>query len=876
MMPTALFVSASVAAAPFECWNGGQRPEGIAVPEQYDSFGATRGMMRVAKLGDSKWDNTDGHDLREVKTEGELNVLVVLVNFQDVKFTVGTDSRQVIDDMLNKPGFNKYGATGSAFDFYHATSFGQFSPKFHVYGPVQLDKNEVDYVKTTETYTDPTTGKDVAVYAPGRMVEEAVRKLDEVVNFADFDSNKDGAVDFVYFFFPGKGATTGGNKNTTIWPHAFTLTSAIGYPVELDGVSINRYATSSELGSNNRLSGVGTFCHEFGHVLGLPDLYDTKNNNGTQSDCFTPGTFDTMDGGNYNNDEHTPAHFSGYEKYALEWMLPVDVAGTADVTMLPLGVRNFAYKVATKSNEKEYFILEARHRQGWDAYLEGEGLAVWHIDFNSDVWANNSVNNNANHQRIDLVEADDAHATSNRNGDLFPGSTSICEYSPNISPTFLDWSGKTTGYELASIVRHPDGAVSFSILAEDGKLMPGMDLASPAPRVGGVKGESATIVWDAVEGAQSYRLNVYPLASFDGNNIASFVDGYYFRDLGNVVSAEITGLKPGVAYGITLYALNEKNASRSGDGLEFTTISDNFAAAASGIYAEAAEEGTLLRWDEVEGAKQYLLTVGDYKAGETSSVATCDFTGNKPGDGWSGNGAYETRSNNCGAAAPSYRLSNNGSYLETCEYDKDIKSLSYWSRKRYSDGEGYLDFYSVDADGALHFLARSGDFGADCHVDFPAGVRKLRIVYTLKASGLDAYLDDMKLALAECGGIVPLSGYDNLKVGTTSVVVAGLEAGRSYSASVVAENTDGDHSGSRICSFVAGNGGSGVEEIGAGQGCGFEVSGGMLIPTDPTAEYYLYDLSGRCVGNRVKGAMPLPGTGVYVVKTSGIAIKVIN
>ncbi|MDE6810914.1 MAG: M6 family metalloprotease domain-containing protein, partial [Muribaculaceae bacterium] len=436
----------------FYCFRGMEASDINYLPAET----AKRPQLRLQKLGNSKFDNTDGHDLREVKTEGDYRILVILVNFKDIKFSSQWgDSKELINDMLNGENFNFQGATGSVNNYFRRVSSGQFNPIFDVVGPVNLSKNEIEYVTTNPD--DVQIGPDgnpildsdykpTPVYSPGRMVEEAVKALEGQIDFSQYDSDNDGLVDFVYLFFAGVSATTGGTQANNIWPHAFTLTSAIGAPVQVDGVAVNRYCTSSELGSSHSLAGIGTFCHEFAHVLGLPDFYDTANNNGRPSSCFTPGCYSSMDAGYYNNDEHTPPVYSSYEQYSLEWMKPAALSGTGTYTLLPIEARPFAYQVSSPSNPQEYFLLEARGNSYLDRYLKGHGLLVWHIDFDLKIWDSNKPNNEANHQHIDVVEADNNKTESTRDGDTFPGASGICEFTTGINPTFKDWKGEALGY----------------------------------------------------------------------------------------------------------------------------------------------------------------------------------------------------------------------------------------------------------------------------------------------------------------------------------------------------------------------------------------------------------------------------------------------
>ncbi len=843
----------------------------------------------AVKLGDSKYDNADGHDLREVRTEGELRVLVLLVEFPDARFSVSDDPRKLIDDMLNQPGFSQADATGSVRDYYEAVSFGQFHPVFDVHGPIMMDRPEVDYVKVSETVIDPETGREKDVYPAGRMIEEAVRKIDSEVNFADYDTNGDGVADFVYVFFAGRGATTGGDVNTTIWPHAYTLTSALGAPVELDGVKVDRYATSAEKGSNNRLSGIGTFCHEFGHVLGLPDLYDTSNN-GTASKCFTPGAYSCMDAGNYNNGEHTPPVFSAYERYALEWMCPVTLTGGGEVTLLPVEADNFAYKIPSLSNPKEYFLFENRGGLRYDAHLPARGLAVWHIDFNESVWAENRPNNVANHQRIDLVEADGDLTESSRAGDLFPGSAGVCEYEASLTPSFLSWDNRSTGFGIADMRLHPDGALTMTVKADDGREMEGLALPAPEPKVKGAGEDHVLLQWPAVDGADVYRLSIYELSSLDGSSIGKFADGWWMADItadvaqsDGVCTFKADGLKKDTWYGVNVYAQSPLNSSRSEDGLAFHTHGAPLEHDAPGMYVAGAEEGVVLSWDTLEGADKYEWEVGVLLGCENAQTFKTTFDGSELPEGWEGNGTYDSRAAYC-VEAPSYVFPSAGSWLQTFPASNDafniIEEVSFWARQRYSDARGILDFYSVLPSGELRHVGRMDDFtnkGDYYAIAFPEIVTTLRMVYTPLSTGLSLYIDDVRIREVGKSAL-----YDMMRGETadTSVFVDVRQQGYDYTwtfATHVRAAKDGvTGPWSEVVEFVQADlQTSGIQGVESVEEIAFAVSDGVLIPSDPDAAYSLYSADGRTVAVGARGAMPLPGRGVYVAVTGAGARRVI-
>lgn len=846
-----------------------------------------RKAMRVDKLGNSKWDNTDGHDIREVPTQGDYKVLVILVDFADARFSVNNgDPYPLVNNMLNGENYDYNGATGSANAFYRTISNGQFNPQFNLYGPVHLDHNEDYYVRTTDGtrpnypkqyYTDPNDpSKEIEVYYPGLMVKEAVEKLNGEINFADYDSNGDGMVDFVYFFHAGKGATTGGDPKKVIWPHAFTLNSALGQTVSLDGVEVNRYATSAELGRNNKLSGIGTFTHEFAHVLGLPDLYDTANN-GSASKCFTPGTFDCMDGGNYNNNEHTPPLFSGYERYALEWMLPVTITGSADITLLPLSARNFAYKVET-SRPQEYFILEARAPYGNDKFIEGWGLAAWHIDFNLDVWNRNSPNNSASHQRIDIIEADNQLDASSRSGDLFPGTQAVCEFQSNVSPNFIDWNNKSTGYEISKIASNFDGTVTLTITADSGKKMEGSSIDAPQPIIRSTGSDSFFMDWEPVKGAKGYMVSVYEADKCDGISISEYVDGFYFKDIENETSITVEGLLPGVEYNAMVYAYNDVNASRAAYPVSTTALAADFEKASPNIYLYADNGVADIRWDAIEDADDYKLTVAQLSDYKTSVAESTGFDNTDIPIGWSSNARFEYRDRYCGESSPALKMETNGLIIRTPLMDKDIHSLSFTGRIQYDEDPYTLDVYGQKADGTSNWILRYSEMDASLkshEIVIPEGYRQISLFYNMLATGQFMFMDDVKVNIADSytTEVVPEDAVNYAE--PTRAFVSGLKPDTEYVAYVTPLKDNKEGMTSRKVAFRISQLPSEVEDIYSElTGNGFTTIGMTVIPANEDMEYDVYSIDGMILAGNHRGNITLPSKGIYVLRSAGKSLKI--
>lgn len=386
---------------------------------------------------------------------GSPKAIIILVEYQDVKFKT-ENPYEYFNALLNEEGFSQYNATGSVLDWFRDNSKGQFTPEFDLYGPVTLP-NEMSYYGKNDRW-----GNDAN---PEQMVIHACDILDETVDFSQYDTDGDGKVDNIYVFYAGYGEADGGGSNT-VWPHSWDITSAGSKRYRYDGVIIDHYACSNEVDHYTRKpDGIGTFVHEFSHVLGLPDLYQTDGGTG----CFTPGSYSVLDYGPYNNDGRTPPNYSSYELYALDWITPIPL-DRSDIYELPnLADSHEAYILPT-DNTNEYYLFENRQKTGNDKYIPGHGMLVWHIDYKPMKWEYNEVNNTKSHQYVDLVEADNIQSQSSTRGDTFPGSENVTEFTFSSAPSLKSWSGESLKFGLYDISENND-IISFKGL-KDGEDLP--------------------------------------------------------------------------------------------------------------------------------------------------------------------------------------------------------------------------------------------------------------------------------------------------------------------------------------------------------------------------------------------------------------------
>lgn len=375
--------------------------------------------------------------------------LVILVSFKDLAF--GT-SRVTIDSMMNGKNFSRsYSYTengkvynimaqGSAWQYFHDVSMGQYSPKFDVVGPVKISQNMKYYG------ANDNSGNDLRAEA---MIQEACKLANSQcgVDFSQYDNDNDGQVDFVYVVYAGYGEADTDDENT-VWPHSYCLSQA-GYNLTLNGKKIDLYACSSELnGSSQRYDGIGTFCHEFSHVMGLPDLYTNVSRHKTL------GAWDILDYGPYNNNGNTPPSYSAYERFFVGWLTPELLTEAKQVRLENLTTGNKACLISTTNQHNlqgndpdptSFYLLENRQQTGWDTYIPGHGLMLTKIDYSYDSWEGNTVNDKKTAMGVDIIEADGKTAYSYYNGkpgDLFPaGATEYTKIANHIITSITETDG---------------------------------------------------------------------------------------------------------------------------------------------------------------------------------------------------------------------------------------------------------------------------------------------------------------------------------------------------------------------------------------------------------------------------------------------------
>lgn len=389
---------------------------------------------------------------RAAAMEGQKKGLVLLVNFADNTFTT-PNLQAYYQRFFNEAGFNEGGMAGSVHDYFLDQSYQRLSVSFDVVGPITLSQ-KMAY------YGGPAMGDSDNMDHVLEMVAEACRKADAQVNFADYDWDGDGEVDQVYIVYAGYGEASGGDDDT-IWPHEYGLGDQA---IELDGVTVNTYACSNELNTDGTTTGIGTACHEFSHCLGLADHYDTSGRGNR-----TPGAWDLMASGSYNNNQCTPVGYTAFERWQSGWLTPRELTQPTVVTaMKPIDVEPQAYFLSNDNNPREFYIIENRQASKWNRYPGGHGLLIMHVDYDPLYFAYNVVNADASRLRMQVVAADGS-VGGHYEGDTWPGSGRKTRLTDDSSPAATVYAGDrddnfTLGKPLTDIVESTDGTVSFAAL----------------------------------------------------------------------------------------------------------------------------------------------------------------------------------------------------------------------------------------------------------------------------------------------------------------------------------------------------------------------------------------------------------------------------
>lgn len=787
--------------------------------------------------------NPQKEKLNNFPTIGEVHSLVILVQFADTKFsTVGSDAHQFFNNMLNEPGFTySNGANGSARDFYLNSSNGRFQPQFDVIGPVTLP----------EKYSYYGANQGSSVDNPARLeqfVREACTLADPLVDFSQYDHNQDGYIDNIYFFYAGKGEADSGDGNA-IWPHSAyysDMAKDAGLSetsLKLDGVEVGNYTCSNEINGTlitPQPAGIGTFVHEFGHVLGLADHYDVNYGMTT----FAPGSFDTMAQASYNNNGNTPAAFSAYERACLGWLdLTVLKNGVDSLNVLPdLNDSNKAYVVPVGgTNDEEYFIMENRQKKGWDAFIPGHGMLLWHIDYDAKAWEKNELNITGTHQRVDIVEADNKLTDNTRAGDPFPGTSNVTQCN------LTSWAGG----KVMSLddIEEKDGIINLML----GGL--NLKLNTPDVKVTEIQDSSIVVGWTDVPVAKRYVLNISSVVNGKKESLPLYNNKVYTAAQ---PSLHVEGLSPETTYEITLQA-NRGSYSSDVYTQQLTTAAIPFSKYyVTDVKATAVgKTGFTASWKGMEAADDYVVTLHKLVYATEATQKGYDFSKELEGmpSLWKTNGNLSM--NNYGEESPCLRLNKIDTYLKMASAGNRISSVKFFAKSSSSTKATLaVEAYQNGEWKQIATLQGGADMasGDTYSYDLPELADSVRLNVIQRTSGA-FYIDDVLLG---CNALIhePVAAYQKVSTnGKTEFAFSGLETDATY-ALVVNASKKGELSYSSKELIVTPASSTGISSVTA--------------TPSRNGQKRFYDLNGRRVSAKEMRH------GIYIVKQGNSVYKIVR
>ncbi len=490
--------------------------------------------------------------LKSASVTGTKKFICILIGFTDQAFT---KTNADFENLFNQVGYATDGATGSVYDYYAENSYGQLNLSVTVAGPYTAAHNMAYYG------ANDASGNDINAQS---LVNEAVTLADPSVNYADFDNDRDGSVDGVYVIHSGFGEEAGAPSNN-IWAHNSAIPA-----VTMDEKIISNYACSAELRgvSGTGMIRIGAICHEFGHILGATDYYDT--NYATDGSNSGTGSWDLMGDGSWNNSGATPAHHNPYNKiFTFGWATAKKVTAGANITMNDAERNGNSFYMISTATPNEFFLCENRQKQNFDSYIPGHGLVIYHVDGNFITTNGNKINSGS-HQGMypvcanatDLPPAN--YGIINSSGLPFPGSSNKTSFTDNTIPNAKSWASDLTGCPITGITENTIlKTVSFS-----SPVLPGRPIAPIAYEATNRVKNGFSANWQPSAAASGYQLDISTNAEF-----TSFVAEWNKKDVGNVTSFRITALDSSSEYFYRVSAYNTGGTSDNSNTIALKTTS---------------------------------------------------------------------------------------------------------------------------------------------------------------------------------------------------------------------------------------------------------------------------------------------------------------
>lgn len=423
---------------------------------------------------------------------GTPKAVVILAEFQDTPFTI-TNPRRSFEQYLNGKGRSVNYDNGEASNlssvaqYFSDMSFKKFIPQFDIYGPVKLPDSLKYYGGNSYNKNGDLIQTDVHF---GNLIKDACTLMNDSLDFSAYDANNDGYVDLVYIVYAGFSESLSGNSSDCIWPK-----SGFQNFGKFDGKTVARYGVNNELNGTPgtysnpplyRINGIGLFCHEFSHTLGLPDLY--QSNDQACDNNHEMEFWDLMDGGEYTKNGNVPTPYTAWEREAMGWMNIETLSEQGQLQLTPIQEGGKAYRIVNDNATNEYYIIENIQERGWyDAKsngnsIKGHGMLVYHVDYNKSYFTlGQKPNETKNHPRMTIVAADGllqsldnseslTHYYQEMNGDPFPGTSGVTSLTDDMTrqdgkSMLYTYTGKLNK-PIYNIKEDEDGVISFDFMKD--------------------------------------------------------------------------------------------------------------------------------------------------------------------------------------------------------------------------------------------------------------------------------------------------------------------------------------------------------------------------------------------------------------------------
>src|SRR6267378_220560 len=436
---------------------------------------------------------------------GVLQVPAILLKFKDTpaaELRTTTQYNQVL--FAASPTGASAGRPYTYRSYYEQLSNGLFSVQGQSYGYAALDSNEVTYTGVAGTCTgNPFINTNCnglfssdAVARMQSALREALRKIDNQVDWTPYDFDGDSYVDLVAFIHPPIDGACGGATNNHLWSHRYALTGTpyVTHSRNAQGVSIKvaDYILESGVGGldgcdSSQIMPVGTVAHETGHGFGLPDLYDTD---GTSEGV---GEFSLMGSGNYTS-PFSPSRMDAWSLSQLGWVtvVPLQSNGTFSFGAAPTSDTTFYLPVGGANPRGEYFLLENREPvQSDSAMLRfhcvqissapvppcGGGLLIYHVDSQQIAQHGFDQDNRVNTAPIHGLEVEQADGRSNLDANpntACSGAGPTCSDRGDAGDHYPGTTGNVafTSTTVPAAVRNSDGLAAGLVLDQITQLVP--------------------------------------------------------------------------------------------------------------------------------------------------------------------------------------------------------------------------------------------------------------------------------------------------------------------------------------------------------------------------------------------------------------------